>query len=390
MLAALAILVAGTPAQAAGSDPLHARLQVVRERSEGVRPGSVEATAIAAELGAIGRAYLEKGETGRAVELLEEAYGWNEENGLVLALLTLAYVRSENFPFARFYLDLAEQRAPRAPPQAYEILGEVYYSLNRLDDAILAWEHFQRLGGENPATLSRLSKVRQELALSSGQRHLDTDAFSLFWDPAIPPKTIEAIVERLDQTYREMSAFFGTRLPASQIVIFYGGRSYFSLVSVPDWVSGLFDGKIRVSLDPDGGVTPEFSAVLAHELAHAFVRHASADRAPGWLHEGIAQWWEGKRLMRGEIRGEFRGHTAHSLSEMEGNLARRGDRAAARTNYVQALTVVEYLFERSGEGAVVCLVRDLGDGKSFAEALRAETGLTPDELFRRWKEWARL
>jgi tetratricopeptide (TPR) repeat protein len=393
LLAAVALLVAATAAPATPTtpeDPLHARVQAVRVRAERVRPGSAEAAAIASELGSIGRAYLEKGDSGRAVELLNEAYGWNEENGLVLALLTLAYVRRDDFPFARFYLDLAEQRAPRAPPQAYQILGEVYYSLNRLEDAVSAWEHFQRLGGDSPKTLKALSKVRQELALASGQRQLNTDRFSLFWDPALSPSAVEAIADRLAKDYAEQSAFFATDLPASQIVILYSGRTYFSFVSVPDWVSGLFDGKIRISFDPDAGLAPELSGVLAHELAHAFVRQASADHAPGWLHEGIAQWLEGKRIARSEIRGEFHGRPAHSLAELESNLAGRADRAAARTNYVQALAVVEYLYERHGSGSVACLVRALGEGKSFPDALRSETGLTPDELFRKWKEWARL
>jgi hypothetical protein len=73
---------------------------------------------------------------------------------------------------------------------------------------------------------------------------------------------------------------------------------------------------------------------------------------------------------------------------MEGNLARRGDRAAARSNYVEALGIVEFLIERNGAGALACLVRGLGEGRNVA--LRLETGLTPDELFRRWKEWVRL
>jgi len=391
VLAVLAFSFAAAAAPAAAPiDPLHARLQAVRRRSDGVRPGTPGARSIATELGEIGRGYLEKGEDGKAIELLEEAYGWDDENGLVLALLTLAYVRRSDFPFARFYLDLAEQRAPRAPPQAYQVLGEVYYSLNRLEDAVVAWEHFQRLGGESPAALGRLARVRQELSLASGQRHLETDDFSFYWDPEISSPTVERIAERLAVSYREQSAFFGTRLPAAQIVILYAGRSYFSLVSVPDWVSGVFDGKIRVSLDPDGGVTPELAGVLSHELAHALTRHASADRAPGWLHEGLAQWWEGKRILVTEIRGAFRGRQPHTLAEMEGNLAGRSDRAAARTNYIQALALVEYLIERHGSGSVACLVRDLGEGRSLAEALRLETGLTPEELLRRWKEWAKL
>jgi tetratricopeptide (TPR) repeat protein len=378
------------PAMAAGSDPLHERLRAVRLRSEGVRPGTAAARSIAAELSEIGAAYLEKREFGRAVELLGEALGFDSDNGIVLALLTLAYVRQEEFDFARFYLDLALQRAPRAPPRAYEILGEVYYSWNRLEEAVLAWEHFRQLGGDNPETLKRLARARQELSLASGQRSLEGEGFTLFWDPAIGAEEIRQISERLAESYREQSDFFERRLPASQIVILYAGRAYFSLVSVPDWVSGMFDGKIRVSLDPDGGLSPELVAVLSHELAHAFVRHVSADRAPGWLHEGLAQWWEGRRLMRSEIHDAFRGRSPHPLAELNGNLARRADRAAARTNYVEALGLVEYLVEQYGSAAVACFTRDLGEGRSLAESLRLEFGLTADELFRRWKEWVRL
>ena len=345
---------------------------------------------MAADLSEIGGRYLEQRELGRAVELLGEALGFDPDNGVVLALLTLAYVRQEEFDFARFYLDLALQRAPRAPPRAYEILGEAYYAWNRLEDAVLAWDHFRQLGGDNPVTLQRLSRARQELSLASGQRTLEGEGFVLFWDPSIRAEDVARISDRLAESYREQSVFFGSRLPASQIVILYSGRAYFSLVSVPDWVSGMFDGKIRVSLDPDGGLSPELVAVLSHELAHAFVRHVSADRAPGWLHEGLAQWWEGRRLMRSEIRDAFRGRSPHPLAELNENLARRADRAAARTNYVEALGLVEYLVERSGLAAVACFTRDLGEGRSLAEALRLEFGLTADELFRRWKEWVRL
>lgn len=384
---------ARTPAPAAvpkpaDGDALHLRLRDVRRRSEEVHPGTPEAKALAAELSEIGAGYLEKRDLGRAVELLGEAYGWDPDNGIVLALLTLAYVRQEEFDFARFYLDLALQRAPRAPPRAYEILGEVYYSWNRLEDAVLAWEHFRQLGGDNPVTLRRLMRARQELALASGQRALEGDGFSLFWDASIGKDLAARISDRLTEFYRAQSEFFGERLPASQIVILYAGRAYFSLVSVPDWVSGLFDGKIRVSLDPDGGLSPELAAVLAHELTHAFVRHVSGDHAPGWLHEGLAQWWEGRRLMTSEIREAFRGRSPHTLADLNGNLARRADRAAARTNYVEALGLVEYLVERYGSAAVACFTRDFGEGRTLTEALRLEFDLTPDELFRRWKEWA--
>jgi len=382
--------LAASALASAPPDELEKRLASARRRAEAAARGTPEGKAAASELGEIGAAYLERGDTGRAVELLEEAYGWDADNGLVLARLTLAYVRAEDFPFARFYLELAEERAPRAPPKAYAVLGEVYYSLNRLEDAVLAWEQVERLGGGDPRILRRLARAREELSLSSKQRYREAADFVFYFDAAIPPETVDRVAEKLARASRELSGFFGVALPGPQVVILYEGRAYFALVSIPDWVSGVFDGKIRVAMDPGGGVTPELETVLIHELAHAYLRHASRDLAPGWLHEGLAQWFEGKRVLRGEFREAFARQPVHSLSEIEGNLGRKADRAAARSNYVEALGLVEYLMQERGPDAIACLVRTLGEGSTLEEALRRETGLTPAELLAGFRAWADL
>jgi len=343
---------------------------------------------LARDLSQIGVAYLEAGDTGRAIELLEEAYGWNEQDGLVLAELTLAYVRSENYAFARFYLELAERQAPAAPPEIYGTLGDVYYGMNRVEDAVLAWEQFERLRGNDPGVLRRLSAARQELSLARGQKVLELDDFTIYSDPAIAPDMVDRVGRYLAEDQSAMSGFFGSRLPYAQVVILYAGRAYFSLVSVPDWVGGLFDGKIRISLDPDGGVTPRLEGVLRHELSHALIRHASGDRAPGWLHEGLAQWFEGKRLTIHDQREIFKNRRPVSLSEMDESFGRKTDRATAQSNYGEALGLVEYLIQNRGEGAIVCLLRDLAEGMPLAEALDREAGLTPAGLVSAWRAWA--
>src|SRR4029077_14039017 len=112
--AALLVLsgLLASPQQEAPRDPvpqLGRELDALRRRSAPGEPGTPAARKLASELGRIGAGYLEAGDNGRAIELLEEAYGWDEQNGLVLSELTLAYVRAEDFAFARFYLELAEQ-----------------------------------------------------------------------------------------------------------------------------------------------------------------------------------------------------------------------------------------------------------------------------------------
>jgi hypothetical protein len=130
--------------------------------------------------------------------------------------------------------------------------------------------------------------------------------------------------------------------------------------------------------------------VLEHELAHAFVRRASRDRAPAWLHEGLAQWWEGKRMLPVELRAALAGRPLLTLPEMEGSFSRKPEPAVVRDAYVEALGLVEYLMLARGPGAVACLVRGLSRGAGLEAALHEETGFTAEDLLAGWKSWAGL
>jgi hypothetical protein len=331
----------------------------------------------------IAREYLDSRQPGRAAELLGEAYALDEENGLVLAELTLAHLSLGDAATARFYLRRAEQRATAAPPEIFAVLGDVYERLHRLEDAATAWEEFARFGGQDPAVLARLRRARDELAVARGQRSRDAAPFRIFADPGVEEDAVASAADRLTAAYAAQSALFEEQLPEPQIAVLYAGRAYFSLASVPDWVGGAYDGKIRVSV-PRGAA--DAGGILAHELAHAFIRSASGDRAPAWLHEGLAQWLEGRRMPRAALADALRGGSpAASLAALESRFTARRTREEARIAYAQALSLVEHLVRVRGEGAVACLVRRLAASETFDRALRAETGLGEEDLLRDWR-----
>jgi tetratricopeptide (TPR) repeat protein len=392
-LAAAALALAGQTAPVPRVAPREARdkaIAALHARAAFALPGSKEASRVAEDLQRLGEAYLAEGETGRAAELLTEAYALDEENGLALAELTLCHLRTEDLDGARFYLRLAEERVSRAPPEIYAALGDAYLGLHRLDDAVFAWEEFLRFGGTDPALVARLSRARQELAVSRGQRQLSSEHFQIFADTGVADETVRQVGADLETAASSLGDSLGRRLPARQVVVLYSGRSYFSLVSVPEWSSGLYDGKIRVSVER--GSSPEaLSAVLIHELAHALVRQAGGDRAPAWFHEGVAQWCEGRRLPVREIRSVVNGSAAASPEALDRAFGQRLARSAARASYAQALSLVEYLVAERGTGALACLLASLSEeGRSFDEALLSEAGLSEGELFRAWKKWAGL
>jgi tetratricopeptide (TPR) repeat protein len=363
-----------------------AAVAAILRRAERATPGAAEARTLAAELQRFGSGYLESGDAGRAIELLGEAYALDEGNGSALAGLTLAYAKAEDYDAAAFYLRLAEERGAAAPPETYASIGEIFYGLHRLEDAVVAWSEAARVGGQDPALLRRLARSRDELAAAHGQRAFSSENFALFADPAIPESVLRRAADDLEAAHRSQAAFFRTPLATRQVVVLYAGRAFFALASVPDWVSGVYDGKIRIALRES--VDPEpLSAVLAHELAHALIRQASSDRAPGWLHEGLAQWLEGRRISRDEARAEVRNRGAGSLEELESRFPRAMDRAQARALYAQSLSLVEYVVAQRGEGALACIVARLREGDTLADALRSEAALSPGDLFAGWRAW---
>jgi tetratricopeptide (TPR) repeat protein len=396
-----AVLVSGAAVSGAGErGDREAAIAALLARSGQTSPGSEQARALAAEMGMLGERLLAEGEFGAAIELLGEAHGLDDRNGLVLGQLTLAYVRAEDFGSARFYLARAETGGRDSPPEIYRTLGDAYQELHRLEDAAAAWSEAARQSGQDPAILTRLARVRDEIAISRGQRVFATDHFEIFADPVVPEAELSRAAAGLELSYAALAETLGTRLDRPQVVVIHAGRHYFSLVAVPDWVAGLYDGKIRVAVDPGWDPHPAASSVLAHELGHAMLRHASGDRAPAWLHEGFAQWSEGRRLPRRDLPAALAGaHAASSRAsasasasvvELEASLRGPLDRRAARAAYARTLSLVEHLIRLRGDGALTCIVARLREGEAFEDALRAETGMNEEELYESWKGWAGL
>src|SRR5262249_33875806 len=143
------ILLGALVLAAQSAEPGERAVAELHRRAERAAPGSLEAPEVAVGRAGLGRRCLEEAKAGCAVELLGEAYALDENDGMTLAELTLAYVRAEDYDSARFYLQRAQTEVLRAPPEAYAVLGQIYDGLHRLDDAVDAWTEFARLGGQD-------------------------------------------------------------------------------------------------------------------------------------------------------------------------------------------------------------------------------------------------
>jgi tetratricopeptide (TPR) repeat protein len=385
ILLAAALHAATASVGAQGSRP-EEDLARLRRVASGPHPPS--ASQLARELDHVALAFLERGEIGRAIELFSEASERDPGSGAVLAHLALAYVRNGDFEFGRGTLDLAAS-IPDAPAALFCEIGSLYAEAHRLDDAMAAWESCRRLGGPTASFAGPLEAARAELSVMGRTRSLEADRFTIIADARIPEDLLRHVGNHLTAEDSRPDAVLRSVASSPQVVVLYAGRSFFTLVSIPDWVSGVFDGKIRIAVDPASPLTPALQSVLTHELTHSTVRELSRDRAPGWLHEGLAQWSEGRRLPREELRKMFARHSLVPLRDLEASFV-RSDFEAARASYAEGLGLVEFLLEQRGPGAIVCVLADLAAGSTIDSALSAETGWDATTLLEAWARSAGL
>ncbi len=130
----------------------------------------------------------------------------------------------------------------------------------------------------------------------------------------------------------------------------------------------------------------DYRGILRHELVHVLLaRHYNAPAIPRWLNEGIAMVVSGERRWADTfniawmyMRGRLIDYGALPLAlEVSGADGRMGEA------YAQSLAMTEYLMDRLGEEGFWRLLRRLDD-MSFPEALKAEAGMTVEDLWNGW------
>lgn len=122
----------------------------------------------------------------------------------------------------------------------------------------------------------------------------------------------------------------------------------------------------------------ELEGAMLHELSHYYVDTIARGNYPLWYSEGLAQLIELKNLGRLWFDGKKdKVYYRYSITELSGDFYSLEDQVSA---YRMALDVVLAIEAASGQ-ANQLILRDLGRGSSFAEAVQAHTGLSPEDLY---------
>jgi tetratricopeptide (TPR) repeat protein len=303
----------------------------------------------------------------------EESLTWDAADLRGRRGLAASYLALDQLPLARSVLERALLDAP-ADADLLVLLGETAARQDRAAEAIALWEK-ANAARPTPGLKERIEALRRLAAVDAGYVRTEAARFALAYDGGqTVPELEKGILAALDQDFDEQAARFDYLPPGPIHVVLYPATDFYTATHADLDVAGLFDGTIRV---PCGGLKrldAEARAVLAHELAHAFVAGKSGGAAPRWLHEGLARYMEGARTDTA---------TARSLGRQYRETRNPADWGSAFT-YESALSFVQFLIDHYGFNALNETLAGLGAGDDTDTALRKATGFSLVDLHRQW------
>lgn len=332
-----------------------------------------------------GYTLLHQGDPRSARDRFEEALRyWDRDAGAYVGLGVACYHLRDDSAAER-----ALRQALERDPQeklAWQVLGDLAYRRDDMDEAVTAWERAVELDPDNSALRTRLERLRREHRTEKDFNKEYASHFSIKYEGRELIESGRIVLRTLENAYgdigRELSYY-----PDREIaVILYSNKQFQEVTDAPGWSGGMFDGKIRL---PIGGIereTPALRAVLYHEYTHAVVRSITP-RVPAWLNEGLAQYFEGRKVsdhQHAMLRQALRSGQLPSLRALEGSFMGYSG-AQASFAYLQSLSVVNHMIEDYGLYRVRTVLDELGGGSNLDRAVSNGLIVSLEEFERGWR-----
>jgi len=310
-----------------------------------------------------------KGDMERALADARAAVQYAPEDPAMLMELAYVCLRRSEFKQSLEYLERAKRYAPKNA-DVYKLEGWTYYGLNRPDQAAVEWKKSLALRND-PEVQAALDKATRDKVEEENYRENESAHFQLKYNGTAEPGLAREVLHTLEGHYQQIESELNYSPPDPIGVVLYTQEAFGDITRAPGWVGALNDGRIRVPVRGLTGVDSELSRILRHELTHSFIQQKTHGRAPTWIHEGVAQWMEGKRSDENAatLLQVYDAGQAAPLGQLEGSWMRLPGPMASYA-YAWALANVEYIVQTQGMGDIERILDRLGTGTSTEQALR--------------------
>ena len=201
----------------------------------------------------------------------------------------------------------------------------------------------------------------------------------------------QLVLRSAERTVEKITEELAVPVERPLVVILYATEEdFFSWQALAtEWIGGQAfpEAGVAVEILPPDSAPVWLYQVVPHEMAHLvlFPRLQSPlGRLPSWLIEGLAQHFEWTPEPLTEVNAQLREQGVLPLGIMRSTPGQRRQRAYFW--YMQAYSMVEYLFERHGREAVIAYMDFIQKGVPPQRAFERAFGETEEAFYTAWRE----
>jgi Peptidase MA superfamily len=235
---------------------------------------------------------------------------------------------------------------------------------------------------------ARLRQLELRRTLATNGVTIATQHFDVRHDPSMNPAIAGRIGELLEaELARIRKTLTGDSLEPRRVTVnvFYWD-DFREGITGGDHILGVYDGEILFPFGVVNQFKPEIVAVITHELTHAVVAQATADNAPRWFQEGLAQRMELVPRQENAFH-ETATNLVLPVPLLDAVMENATDLDAMENGYRVAQTFIRYLESRYGDKAIRTLMASFAAGKNTEDAIAALTGKSLDAVNRDFRDW---
>jgi hypothetical protein len=309
--------------------------------------GVIQAQSTSVELNDAGWTMLQRGEGARAAKLFAEALALEPDDPVLLFGAGAAAHLDGRPGDAMTRLQRALKFNPRLTPASL-LLGQIAYSEGDVALAITIYEKALKYAPDDPDLTKDLTAWRTDAETHRGFEERRFDRFRVMFEGQADASLAAQATEMLNAAFWRIGAALGAYPPDAVVVMLYTDKQFRDITQAPEWAGGVYDGRIRVPAAGAARTPQSFERVLAHELAHAMIAKAAPRGVPAWLHEGLAQHFEGDDPQAARRRLKAAGGGGMiPLRILEGSFGRFGA-ADAQVAYDESLVAADVILRRPG------------------------------------------
>jgi len=328
-----------------------------------------------------------------SIKAFQKAASFDPKNPTIQLNLAHAYWEQRDPGMTEEFLDRLIALAP-AEPFPHVALADILQERDRLGEAARHLDQAADRAANDPSMQLYLgavtAKVRRAEQNEGRLSRSDGAHFAVKYDGNADQDLWPAVLEILEESYREIGQKFG-HFPAKTIVVVLHAKDTFhSVTGSPAWADGLFDPVLgRVQVPTQGALTDRIwlRRVLRHEFVHALLQDQQGldhNALPTWLNEGLAMqlsgdhWSDMEQLDQDKV-------PVIPLTALEGGWGDLSSEAASIA-YLEANSATRYLINRYGMHEVQQLLVRLKKKQTLATAIQNQLSLSYDQFQARWME----